>query len=750
MLEGIRRFVISADFYKSLTFVVAALLPIVILSIFFSRIELGFAIALGVVYNSSTNSPGSVKHRTVGMCVSILLTTLATIIIGYAALNIWVLLPILGLVTFSISYLSVYGFRASLVSLSALLAVVISFAHSYVHLSVIDYALLVFLGGLWYLLVSSIANYFNPKMYVEELLSDTMKLTGAFLETRAKLLSDKNNRKELNVTLFKLQAELSEKHETLRDVILTNRQKSGLSNRIRRKRLLFIELVDMLELAIANPVDYERVDVVFKNKEAEYIAPFIMLINEMAAHLDTISKVILRDEKVNKNIEIPVLLKKVKTALNTYKENEDLNATSDGFFILTNLYEYQTAQVQKIKAIQRVLNILTSNNSLTKETNGDTRFLTPQDYGWNKLVVNFSLKSSIFRHSLRLSIVMVVGYLLGYVFSVQNPYWILLTIVVIMRPSYGLTKQRMKHRILGTLFGGIAGLILVYFIHDRLLIGFLAAFSLLIAQALVKLNYRMFAMFTTLHIVFLYALFSPNIMEVIQYRIIDTLAGGSLAILANLFLFPSWEFMTVQDSVLEALTSNSDYLGKIEKIYKTKTSNFTEYKLARKRSFLAMGDLNASFQRMTQEPKSRQKYFSDIYDIVALMNTFLSSVTSLGTYIRSHKTTEFSEEISVFVKAIIHNLETAKQRIAGESISEKMEVSEIDEAKTKLQNKYMELSKSNDEFNMNVLGNKSNSLEISSEIQESKLVLEQLSYLYSLSKNIIKKVSNYQDKIDQL
>ena len=746
MVDAIRRFFLSADFYKSLTFVFATLVPVLVSYYFLSSIEVGLAISLGVLYNSSTNSPGSVKHRTLGMSVSIVLTTLATIIIGYAALNIWVLIPSLGLVSFAISYLSVYGFRASLVSFSALLAVVISFAHIYVNFSIIDYAILVFIGGVWYLLVSSFANYVNPKMYIEELLSDTMKLTGEYLEVRSKLLSDSVNRKRLNTNLFKLHAELSEKHETLREVILTRRQKSGLSNRIRRKLLLFNELVDMLELAIANPVDYEKVDKLFSDKKI-YITPFVKLIKEMSTFLVEASNVILRDKKVKENREIAKLLRNVKVSIDTYKSIEMEKEEREGFYILVNLFEYQTAQVQKITGIQRVLNVLTSNNSILKEANGDKRFLTPQDYGWNKLIVNFSLKSSIFRHSLRLSITMMAGYLLGYVFAVQNPYWILLTIVVIMRPSYGLTKERMKHRVLGTFIGAVIALGVVYVIQDKFVIGVLGAISLLVAQALVKLNYRIFAVFTTFHIVFFYAIFSPDLMEVIQFRVIDTLVGGGLSIMANLFLFPSWEFMTVQDSVIETLKANRKYLRKIATVNQDNSKKITEYKLARKRSFLSMGDLNSSFQRMTQEPKSRQKYFSDIYDIVTLMNTFLASLTSLGTFMRTHKTFVFSEWDMVFIENIVDNLKNAQELLLGQELTHLHEVSEIEEAKTTLENKFNRLSEKHNKIISEDENSNDQLSEVSLDIRETRMVLEQLSYLFDLSKSIVQKVSVYREKI---
>ncbi|MEI6864674.1 FUSC family membrane protein [Flavicella sp.] len=746
MVDAIRRFFISADFYKSLIFMVAALIPILVFHFLFHEVEIGFAIAFGVFYNAPTNIPGSVKHRTLGMCASIVITTLATLIIGYAALNIWVLLPLLGILTFIVSYIAVYGFRASLVALSGLLAIVISFAHSYVNLSVIDYSAFVFVGGLWYLLISSLANYFNPKMYIEELLSDTMKLTGEFLETRAKLLLEKENRTNLNTKLFKLQAELTKKHETLRDVLLTRREKSGLSNRIRRKLLLFIELVDMFELAVANPVNYQKVDEVFKDKQV-YLLTFVDLINEMASHLNYISKVIIRDKKVSVNNNVNLHLESVKESIEFYKSSFGESNGRDGFLMLVNLFEYQSSQVKKIKVMERILNDLTRNNSLKNIPSGNTRFLTPQDYGWNKLVVNFSLKSSIFRHALRLSITMVFGFLIGHIFAVQNPYWILLTLVVIMRPSYGLTKERMKHRIIGTLVGAVLALIFVYLIQDTFVFGVLAAVTLVLALALVQLNYRTFAVFITLHIVFMYAMYSPDVLDAIQFRVIDTIVGGGLAVLSNLFLFPSWEFMTAQESVLSTLSSNGIYLKKIEEIYDGETAKTEEYKLSRKNSFLAMGNLNAAFQRMTQEPKSKRKYFAEIYDIVVVSNTFLASLASLGTFIRKHELQQHSKTFSVFIENIVDNLTNAKQVILNEELTKMHAVDEIIEAKISLEKRFEELTDKYDKIVLETDVNEPEKAEVSLEIRKTQMILEQLSYLFSLSESLIQKVTIYHEKL---
>jgi hypothetical protein len=61
----------------------------------------------------------------------------------------------------------------------------------------------------------------------------------------------------------------------------------------------------------------------------------------------------------------------------------------------------------------------------------------------------------------------------------------------------------------------------------------------------------------------------------------------------------------------------------------------------------------ASFQRMLQEPKSKQSKLAQVYKLTVLNHTLLSSAASLGTYIQSHKTSEASEAFNaVFDKVI--------------------------------------------------------------------------------------------------
>jgi uncharacterized membrane protein YccC len=77
----------------------------------------------------------------------------------------------------------------------------------------------------------------------------------------------------------------------------------------------------------------------------------------------------------------------------------------------------------------------------------------------------------------------------------------------------------------------------------------------------------------------------------------------------------------------------------------------------RKEAFLQMSNLSAAFQRMAQEPKSKQNHFDDIYELVEINHSFLASLASLSSYIQNHKTTAASEEFIMISEKIQANLD---------------------------------------------------------------------------------------------
>ncbi|TRO67549.1 FUSC family protein [Christiangramia sabulilitoris] len=686
---------------------------------------------MGCLLSSPSDVPGSFKHKVLGIMAAALLGTVSFCIAGYAALSLWMLIPMLAIMMFSISFLSVYGFRASLVTFSGLLAVVLSFANISSGIEIWEKSILIGIGGIWYLLVSVSWYLIKPERATEQLIGETMELTSQYLRLRVQLYRPDTDEQEIQKRLFQSQTDLNEHHESLREILISKRQSSGSSGYGRKRLMIFIDLVDMLELAMANPIDQRTMLTSFKEDQDE-VNVFADFSLKMAKQLEDIALAVQKNSELPKN-EIPEALKTIEAALDKFRRKIDLGKRREEMILLRNLFDYQSRQANKINNIDRILRNLEGKPRLLVKEKEVRKFLTQQEYSLNTLQNNLNFDSAIFRHSLRLAIVVLVGYFIGTFFSVQNAYWILLTVVVIMRPNYGLTKVRTRKRIIGTLIGAAIAVGIVFITQNTTVYAILGILSLTLAFSLIQRNYTTAAIFITLSIIFIYALLQPDVINVIQYRVIDTMIGAGLAAFGNLILWPKWESENLNKVIAASVKANLKYLEEIDHYYHDKRSLPVSYKLARKRAFLDMGELSGAFQRMTQEPKSRQKQLSLIYEIVGLNHTFLSALASLGTYIRTHPTTSASKDFETYTNGIIINLKNSLN-ILEEKVLIRKKSEEITNAGKALQDKFDKLAEKRD---LEIKAGKQKiDRQMRFQLQEAHLVTKQLEWLLDISEKL--------------
>lgn len=725
-LKDLSEFLKSTDFSKAILLGFALTIPIIV-GVKLDALQIGITITVGALLASPSDVSGSIRYKITGILFATLLAMIVSLIGGYLHLSLWLLFPILGVLMFAISYISIYGFRASLISFSGLLALVLSFSNVSDAMEPYERMLLIGIGGLWYAALSLLRHYIFPKAPTEYYLSKTLRLTADYLRNRGELVAEIADRTELLKKLLQTQTELTATHETLRDILISSRTGSGKSDYEGKRMLIFVQLVDMLELAMANPVNYSKTDRFF-NKKPKKLENFQGLLFAMSSRLNVIADNISTPKRIRTNTKIETFQEKIKVDISEYTSAS--NETFDeNLLLLKNLFKYQKEQVAKIEKIEWLLkNPAQREISLLKKEDS-RRFLTKQNYDFEVLAENFNMRSPIFKHSLRLAVMTMIGYGVGMVFSVQNPYWILLTIIVIMRPTFGLTKTRSKERTIGTLIGGALAVGIVLLTQNTTIYGILAIVSLVIAFSMVQRNYKAAATFITLSVVFIYALLQPDIFNVIQYRVTDTLIGAGLATLGNLFLWPAWEIQSMQNTLLETIKANRIYLEEIIGYYNKKGTVSSEYKVARKKTFLEMSDLSAAFQRMTQEPKSQQKSLDKIYEIVVLNHNFLSSLASLSTYILNNPTTPASENFNKVSSKIVQNLLDAesilKQNISSEIDKNHKDEEDIFEATFGRKKLFSENKKSEED-------------DFHSKIEEAHLIREQLKWLLAMSEKMPK------------
>jgi uncharacterized membrane protein YccC len=157
-------------------------------------------------------------------------------------------------------------------------------------------------------------------------------------------------------------------------------------------------------------------------------------------------------------------------------------------------------------------------------------------------------------------------------------------------------------------------------------------------------------------------------LDIVEERVLDTVIGSTIAFIASYLIFPTWEFEQIKMTLSEVIYSNVNYLVKIAKTITGKPVTTTEYKLARKDVYVKSANLSAAFERMTSEPKSKQRSIKDIHKFVVLnhiLSSYTATVASEITVKGMHKATPDTLKL---VKKSIAVLNESSKKLGGERL----------------------------------------------------------------------------------
>lgn len=612
------------------------------------------ALCVGILLTSFSDFQGRNKLRLSAMFLSLTIIGANALFINIFRSYTPLLIAYIGISSFFIAYFSVFGNRASLVTVSGLMSIVLNLIKHYTGKELMTYTLMLIGGGIAYIIVSNIYHALTKKEQINEQLGELAGITADFARLRLKAFQSKNPN-SYHAAITNLQISINQKQEALRSLIISRRLDSGPSSTRSKQFIILIALIDIMELALANPTDLEK----FKDKVEtweQYISPFIDNQQYQINALYEISRSLLDNAPLKDRQRLSNLLNQSQQTVNRYVEDIGLPKARQGALAMMTMIDYAENQGKKFDTIY---NVLLEREEEDHSIENPRQFISSEGFNFNVWKENFNLQSPIFRHSVRLSLAMIVGYLLGIMIEVQNPYWILLTIVVILRPNYGLTKERSISRLMGTLVGVLIAVGIVYYIHDVYVFLVLAIISNVFAFSMLSRNYFISSIAVTLSVVFVFSILDSDAWTVIQYRLIDTSIGAFISIVFSYTLFPNWESKNIESAINNTLLALDNYLLNIKQNYIREDSD-EQYRLARKETFIASSNLQSSMQNYLNDPESKRHQKDDYIQISALVHQILSSVAKLGSHInhraksdpRIIKMLEVSETISYRLQSI--------------------------------------------------------------------------------------------------
>ncbi len=241
-------------------------------------------------------------------------------------------------------------------------------------------------------------------------------------------------------------------------------------------------------------------------------------------------------------------------------------------------------------------------------------FVSTWRYDPRQIRAHLRWGSPIFRHAVRLGLALLCGLIVARSLFVHqaHDYWILLTIAVILRPNYGVTRQRLKDRLLGTLLGCLFTAVLLD-LHLGLPAVLAALFlALTFARTFVTTNYRFTAMAASVLSLLLARLLEGDTRFLVDQRLIDTFIGATLA-WGFSYVLPRWEYQDVPHQLAGLTRAQRDYA---QAVLDARQQDEGAFRIARKRLFDALAAMTGLYSRMLEEPASQRRALRELARLI--------------------------------------------------------------------------------------------------------------------------------------
>ncbi|MFC6222844.1 FUSC family membrane protein [Hymenobacter artigasi] len=628
----LRYFFSGQNFSDGVRVTVSILLPAVLLGQW-GYFEAGLSIATGAVCVSVTDTPGPAAHRRNGMLAALVLVGLTALLTGAAALNVWTLALEIGALSFGLTMLLVWGARAGAVGTATLLSVVLLLAHPPALADAPAHAGLLLLGGIWYAGLALVAYQVRPYRPAQQALGECIHALARFLDLKAKFYNPATALEEDYRQLVAQQVVVNEKQEAVRDLIFRTRQiVNETTSTGRRLVLTFVETVDLYERITVGYYDYSAVRESFGH--TGILDDVARLIRHVATELDHLG-VAIQTNHAHPGTG-PVLtaewdrLQARISALDTDAE------TGSNTLVLKKILVNLRDIIRRVGNIRRYFDEALSAAAPAASRAADhTQFVARQEIELRALSQNFTMKSAVFRHAVRMTVACLVAYAVAEtLWHGQHNYWILMTVTIMLKPGFSLTRQRNTERIIGTLAGGaLGGLVLWAVPWPEARFAVLVVF-MVVAYSFQRTVYLVTVVFLTAYLLIMFRFLGLSYLGVAQERITDTLMGCAIAFSAGYLLFPSWESEQLTDYMAAALRANLAYLRQLADRLAGRPLTSNDYRLLRKNVYVSGANLAAAFQRMLTEPKSKQHRPTESHEFVVLNHILSSNIAALTGTLR--------------------------------------------------------------------------------------------------------------------
>ena len=258
-----------------------------------------------------------------------------------------------------------------------------------------------------------------------------------------------------------------------------------------------------------------------------------------------------------------------------------------------------------------------------------------------QLRANASLDSPAGRHAVRLAVVVLIAELISRHLPFQRGYWMVVAAATTLRPEFGATFTRGTERALGTALGvALAGAIAVT-LHPT------GAATIVLVGLLAWAGYAVFPAsfaggftFITALVVFLLNAISPDTLATAWARLLDTLVGGSLGLLAYA-VWPTWSHVPARQALADLVGAARAYTRAIfAAIIEGRRPDPAQTRPLARRARLVRTNAESTVARSLSEPHTRRIDAEESQGALAALRRLVQAAHVLRLDIQEDRTRE--------------------------------------------------------------------------------------------------------------
>lgn len=665
-LREVQKFTTSQHWNSGARITAGVMLPLLVL-VKTDYLSQGIPFLWGALFVSLTDTPGPIHHRRNGMIAAIVLNTVVVMITGFTRNHQVLLVSQIMVAGFLLSMTGIYGSRASAVGSLALVIMLLNLLTIRAEHDSLHDSALIAAGGTWYMVLSLLLYRLRPYRLVEQGLGENLIAIADYVRARASFYKDNADLAECYNRVMDEQRAVKNIQDQIQELLFKTRKfVADASPKSRSMMMIYLDSLDLFEQTMYAYQDYGLLHKALGG--TNLLTGFYGLILQLAAGLEYIGISVQRGVAVKKDLDLNVRIDKLGQLIRHHQQQ----ATDPEMITGLQALEKTLDNIRNIGNRMNKLVLYTRLEVADSELPLDmaqqvSNVAVSQPLSTRLFIENLTLQSNTFRHALRITIAMLFAYGVAVLFSLSHTYWVLLTIVTIMKPVYSVTRRRNIQRLSGTFTGVVLVSVILYFVSNNTVLLVTLVLCMLIGYSLLRVNYFAFVVFLTIFVIITFHFLDPlEFKTLIMERLVDTVIGSVIAALAARFVFPAWGSNEIRSSMVRMLTANRAYFIKAWEALKAGNTETTVYESARKDAVVALTNLSEVFQHTLAEPQQTSESAA-FHQFVIANHLLTSHIAALSTD-RNVRIQADPADLEAVQQATVWQLEHAEDHLHNASI----------------------------------------------------------------------------------